>query len=622
MVSRRNFFTITTLMFIIFFLCMFSNNLKDMLNDYTSNAYAGTAEDGPSETDVYVPESSGEPGKANVFASRRLAVFIGAEKSKLRDVIWEWVVYSKRDMKAFESLADYEKSVSKEKLPELLVIDSETVDWTAREDVEFLERCVEQGTHLVFSSLPDVSVIADNKRVRDILGINRVVQEETVTAGLHLYDDFFLGGGEIYLPEEADEEEKLVFPGNTDASGQPVFPWYQLTSGTKVYMKGIPEDESVDTEDYPALIWRKSFGTAYVFAVNGGYMEGIQSIGILSAMAAQMHSYEIYPVLNAQNMVLAGYPVLANENSEEMERLYAQSMTQVFREILEPNTWSVLDRYQYKSTCMMAPQTDYSDEELPDGDLLKYYLKLSKEQSAEVGLSSQNVSGLSTVQKLQEDSAFIQDTVGGYDFGSFYAEGLSEKEIQDALKEDILSSVKTVVTDYEEDDVEIIKFLSEHITCQTALDIGLDYTYKGDFLVRSLETALGYLNISCNMMRVAYPENDDDSWEKLLKDFGITVSRYASAFGEFEGTTVSECDMRIRNFLALDYEEERTGGVLHLKISGNEGIVWFVLRTHNEAVKSVEGGNAKKLEEGAYLLEVESDEIMITLGPSDERYYQ
>ena len=58
MISRRNFFIITLLMSVVFFLCMFINDLRDRFNDYGVNGFAtGTAEDYPSKVNIYVPES-------------------------------------------------------------------------------------------------------------------------------------------------------------------------------------------------------------------------------------------------------------------------------------------------------------------------------------------------------------------------------------------------------------------------------------------------------------------------------------------------------------------------------------------------------------------------------------
>ena len=79
--------------------------------------------------------------------------------------------------------------------------------------------------------------------------------------------------------------------------------------------------------------------------------------------------------------------------------------------------------------------------------------------------------------------------------------------------------------------------------------------------------------------------------------------------------------MRIRRFLALDYTDSRTGNVIRLETEGGGGTVWFILRTHNESVESVEGGSFKKLEDGAYLIEVSDREAVIWMEPADERYY-
>ena len=36
---------------------------------------------------------------------------------------------------------------------------------------------------------------------------------------------------------------------------------------------------------------------------------------------------------------------------------------------------AVLEKHRYKATCMMTPQYDYTDDNLPDGRQLAYYLK-------------------------------------------------------------------------------------------------------------------------------------------------------------------------------------------------------------------------------------------------------
>lgn len=631
MISRRNFFSIVTLMLVLLFLVMATNDLKDRWNDYAVNTYTETAEKYPSK--VHFPWSSGtEKAEEDAVAeegnssfSRGTVVLIGDSESIYGKTVGEWAAYSRRKMIEHPSLKSYEEAEDPEGGPGMLVIDSGCIDWNREEEVQFLRQCVEQGTNLVFCTLPDVSVIKDSRQVRDLLGIREVRQEEAAAAGLHLYSGFLLGGERVYLPEERTaegEEEEAVFPGEVNGAGKPVFPWYLLTSGTKVYMKGIPEEESVDTEEYPVLIWRKSFGTAYVFAVNGGYMKGVEGIGILSAMSAEMHPYEIYPVINAQNMILVGYPSLADENRAEMDRLYGKSLKDLYQESIWTNVRMVMDRYQYKATCMVTPQYDYSDQALPEGEQIEYYLKIFNEASAEVGLSGRSVSDTPIERKLEEDGEFIREAVDTYQFSSFYAGKLSEDEIEKALKTDLLSSVMTVVKEYEDGDSGIVEALSESVIAQTAFDIGFDYTYRGDFLARCLETALGYLSISYDMERVAYPKGEEDTWEKLSVDFGTTVDTFGRLFQEFDRTTVSESDFRIWRFLTLRYRDSRKGDTIEVQVTGEEAEKYFILRTHNETVSQMEGGSWKRLEEGAYLIRADEEEILITLEPAGGLYLQ
>ncbi|MFQ7768295.1 MAG: hypothetical protein ACLRIL_08510 [Fusicatenibacter saccharivorans] len=67
-------------------------------------------------------------------------------------------------------------------------------------------------------------------------------------------------------------------------------------------MKGFPEDQTLKTQDYPVVIWRKNFGTASVFAVNGDYMGDETGLGLLTGMVYETRNYLIYPVVNAQNL--------------------------------------------------------------------------------------------------------------------------------------------------------------------------------------------------------------------------------------------------------------------------------------------------------------------------------
>ena len=287
MISRRKFFSITLLMVTVLFLCMCLNNLKDSWNDYAVNKYTETAENYPSKINMYIPGGSEEDsvrqeGAAGATAgetviARRKVVCVGDEEELCMKAAEEWAAYTKRDIAKRPSLAALGDEGT---AAEMLVIDPACVDWESDREIGLLTECVEAGTHLVFCGLPDVSVIKGDAQVRELLGIRKVLEEETNVSGFYLGEGFLLGGETIYLEKESPDADTFL-TGSEAFPGERTFPWYLPASGTKVYMRGIPEGAAVKTENYPIVMWRKSFGTAYVFAVNGSFMEGMEGMGIL-----------------------------------------------------------------------------------------------------------------------------------------------------------------------------------------------------------------------------------------------------------------------------------------------------------------------------------------------------
>lgn len=599
MVSRRNYFAITIVMFVVFFMFQFTNVVLESWNGYERNSHVR------GRTDLLPESSSYEAGKAEEGAKAGIGedvVYIGAGK-ETEEVLAAWSVYTKRDMKSYETAEQYEAANGKQEteVPWMIVLNADTVDWEQENLCGQLKGYVEKGTHLVFANLPEAKIIKENKELRELLGIEKVREEKTEVTGVHLYGGFFLGGEAIYMTEDEEDNERLQDMELT-------MPWYILDEDADVYMRGLPEEET-EEEERPVVIWRNHFKQASVFAVNGGYMDDVTGLGILSAMTAKTDDYEIYPVVNAQNMVVVNYPGLASENDEEIMNRYGQTMEEVFQNIAWPAVVSVYRQNALGLSCMVAPQFDYKDNHEPDAEALEYNMKRLKEQSAEAGLSAESISDTSLRRKLRLDEEFMEKTLPDYEFTSFYTGGLSDEEIEDVLEEDILEFLRTVIRDYD-GKADIIGYQSEYVTRQSAVSDGTKHTYREDFRLRSVETALGYSSVLLDMGRAAYPETEKDAVEKLVSDFGWNIRNHWKIFKGFEGTTASECDQRIRNFLALDYTEEAKEETVQLKLDRAGEPVWFVLRTDKE-IESIEGGTWSVLEEGAYLIEAEEENLTI-----------
>ena len=327
-----------------------------------------------------------------------------------------------------------------------------------------------------------------------------------------------------------------------------------------------------------------------------------------------MQLYEIYPVVNAQNLVYVNYPVLANENEDLMVERYSQPLKEFFQNVVWPDVVAVRRESGAEISCMLAPEFDYEDSNEPDALQFQRYMKLLNEQSAETGLSGTCLSGTPVEKKLAKDHEFMQEALPDYQFTSFYGNSLTDEEIWDVLGEEILGSVRTIVESCSEDK-EVIGYLSEYVTRQRAVSDGWEDSVRTGFRTQCLETALGYSCMMINMQSIVYPEQDDLYWTAASNTLRKNLQEYRIGKQGFENTTVSECDERIREFFALDFKEKREFNSIYLERNHDRESAWFVLRTNHELIEKMEGGSWKKLEDDAYLLEVRQKNAVITLKP-------
>lgn len=616
MVSRRNYLTIAMMFVILLFMFQFTGVMKEQLSEYESNEYADDTTTSFQRSDAFLAEQTS--------ADACEVIYVGEAGGAEESVVRTWCSYRKRTFFCSSSLALLD-SLQDDAL-QVLVVDGSKV--TSEEEVAVLRREVQMGVTVIFATLPQSSVIREYRDLRELLGIRAVIADEIPLAGMHLFSGFLLGGEEIYEVTEPGEEERQDM--------NPSVPWYTTGAGTKTYMVGTLSDETIEqTVDneiraqyagmeeeaaknslLPAILWRNSVDTAKIFCVNGDYLADISAVGILDAMMGETYDYDIYPVINAQNLVIADLPAFVSENEEEMQKRYSQSAQAVYQEIVWPSLTSIASRTGAKMTCMMTPQFTYTDEEEPDGENVTYYLKRLKEEHAEAGLSADSREGIPLSEKIKQDQTFWQTYAPSYRFLSLYADGVKSIGEESALP----AEIRTVALGSGAS--EAVGYLNENVTLQPSTSSGIRHTFLDDFKVKCMETALGYSNITLDLYSVTYPEGDEDSWEKMSKKIAANLGTYWKAYEAFDATTLTESDVRIRRFLALDYKQQRTDNVIILSLEHREDAAWFLLRLHGEEVTEVAGGSFEEVEDGVYLILAEEDEVSLEVQTGETWQYQ
>lgn len=621
MVSHRNYAAITAVMVIIFFLFQFLNMAKDHWNDYSENQYAVDVNELSGADNVYVASDSDELDQQSTglipWEKKKCVVCIGSNESNtMGEMIGNWALYMKRKISYYESISAYENAISKktQDTPQFVLVDPDFINWDDTKQIRSLQTCVENGISVIFGKLPDASIIGSHKLLRRLLGIDEIVQESVTGNGIHLYSGFLLGGEVIYKAYNEEEEK------NQDM--ELTFPWYHLTSGTKIYMKGMLEDPTVNIQEYPPLIWRKNFTTASVFAVIGDYMTDATGLGMLTAMLSEMQSYTIYPVVNAQNFIAANYPAAANENSSILRQMYSQTMRGFLRDVVWPAFSSINIKTSFSLSSMMTIQFDYMDTAKPNSEDIQYYMEAVNEEEGEMGYSAYNVSNTSISEMISEDADFWNKTLPDYQFASLYYGDYSQKAVQGILDNSFMQRVRTVIGNVDTTS-DVVGYVNNQVTRQNTLIDGYEHTFRQDLRIRSVETALGYTSILADVSKAAYPQSDEDGWEKLSEKLMANTITYWKPFSAFSGTTVSQCDSRIRRFLSLNYEEVANESNNKILIHASEGdeTAWFVLKTNGEVISDVAGGTYEKIEDNVWLIGMEESSILITLKPSNTLFY-
>lgn len=616
MVSRRNFFSITLIMLVVVFMFLVPEVIKNQVNNYGQNRYEESANTRFTDKSVYTAT------KAEAMKSGRFVVYIGDTRDgAVGSMVSQWCLYTKRRLLSFKSLRKYQ--AEPKNLPEAILIDSAYLDFD--KELSVLTAYAKEGVNLIFCNLPEVEVVSRNPKLRKMLGINAVIDERIRVEGIRLMDGFLLGGLKEYILDETMEE--------TQQDLDLVMPWYRISGGAKMFMHGMMKDEVMEeyymmpegdvitkNQNLPAVIWRNKCEAAMAFAVNGDYLSTNAGIGILSAMMTEIKDYDIYPVINAQNLVVLNFPDLANENEAEIMERYSQSLKAVCRDIIWPGLVSVAQQNSNKMTCMLMPQEDYQDKLEPEGDVLVYYMKLFQEQKAETGLSGTHRMDMDVSEKLNEDVELLEEVVPDYSLLSLYQGNMSDEELEKALEREKFSKVRTVFTDYDGTE-EVVSYLKNGVVKQSGICDGYSHTFSENLRMVSIQTSLAYSNIQADLHPVAFPESDEDSWEKLSRKFAGNTRTYWKPFSKFAKTTLSESNLHIRRFLALDYEQQRERNKLTLEISNFEDEAWFILRTHGEGIRQAKGAEFAKIEESAYLITATEPKVQLELEEEQGRYY-
>lgn len=592
MVSFRNFFSICIMMIVLFFMFQFFQLFKESGNAYDRNEYF-------QEETLSGAEQWEAAGRTDIPE----ILFLGEGQGELANVIRQWCLYTKRGLTTVED-PEQMQELAREKTVEMLLIDGTLPSLPEQE--EALLQLMDSGITTVFLRLPQAADVKKCEGLQKLLGITQVRSLSVETEGIQMYTGFLLGGEAVYkTTEEMTEKQKELQDMELN------MPWYQLGAGTKVYMTGLLDEDEMDRELFPPVIWRNSYQGTLVFAVSGEHMTELAGLGLLDAFCYEWQDYCLYPVINAENITVEGFPGFADENADRIMELYSRTPGKVQQDVMWPGLYALAEKNRRRLTFCLTQKYDYGDEAEPAGDNVVFFLQQMKEIGGEAGQTLEYRGGVPLTEKLERDRAFWEQNAGAYRFSAYYAGEQLDGEEREALDAGSLGDVRTVAAGYHQGG-SLVSYYNSGVTLQSVTGHAESYSYMQDLQRRGLETALGYYNLLLDLKPALWPETKDDQWENYFDVISSNISTYWSPQNSFESTTLTESDSRVRSFLNLSYAQSREADTITLRVEGVQE-AWFLLRTHGETIADIQGGDYRALEKDAYLIHVAGPSVQIQL---------
>lgn len=600
MLSKRVYFTVSSLMMLVLFMFQFSGIIRKKYNNFDENKYAVSEKNDLNNNNVFTVLTDEDKVVKSISG---YIVYIGDINTKTGNTVYEWCNYTKRNLLVYKTVSQYHRY--NEKYPDAVLIDSDYVNIDS--DIDTFSLLTDYGINLVFCTLPSYSAISENQRFEQLCGISP--HRESVNAsGLKLYSGF-LFGGEAWYTKENDPDGKFQNMKLT-------MPWYNTSNATKTYMSAVVESEDgskIDNEDQPAVIWRKSHDHAYVFCINGDYIKDISGIGILTAIMSESKDLDIYPVVDSQSVIVNNFPMFSFENDDAVEKYYLRNTSSLLENVIWPDISNLAESTGARFTFMAGPQINYSDNNFVSVREMDYFFRLFSEISSEAGLTTTRDDATSIDEKLTADAGIFSNYLSNYKFTSIIAR---KDELENVLssKNSLIDDVNTIVTDSQDyGGTKLFSYVNDNVInveCPVTSD---KYTYSDDFRQRCFQTALAYTNIEFNMTGVCNPDDEKELWNEEIKLKSTALTSYMKNSKMFTKCSISQADKRIREFMAADYSYKQNSSYVSLDITGAQDTARFIVRLRTGEVENVSGAVCTKVEKGVYLITAQSKHVEMTI---------
>lgn len=162
MLSKRVYFTVSSLMMLVLFMFQFSGIIRKKYNNFDENKYAVSEKNDLNNNNVFTVLTDEDKVVKSISG---YIVYIGDINTKTGNTVYEWCNYTKRNLLVYKTVSQYHRY--NEKYPDAVLIDSDYVNIDS--DIDTFSLLTDYGINLVFCTLPSYSAISGNQRFEQLV---------------------------------------------------------------------------------------------------------------------------------------------------------------------------------------------------------------------------------------------------------------------------------------------------------------------------------------------------------------------------------------------------------------------------------------------------------------------
>lgn len=546
-------------------------------------------------TDKLGGNRSGNNSKRIQTDTSESILLITGEQSKNSDYIEQGLLYLRKGYRVKENLLNL--STSELNKVEVIILASASMPGVY--DIDLVRNCMEQGIGVIMAVLPPKEELSEDWQV--LLGIKSLgtIKKQK---GITVFSGFLLGGKQDYQDYLLDIQD------------------IRIASTCKAFIAGmgdknyhyVKNDDMAEDDTVTDILWRNVYKESQIFTVNGDFFNNNDGFGILAAVFSELYQDFIYPVINAKALLVDNAPYLSNENDAVMLDRYARNSKRFFEDLVLPQLIALCMSFDSIPTFYTVSSMDQSVEN--EGDYNISELSVVKSEldriGGELGISVYDRKGADQEKKTAGLLKLCKGELENYEFNSIYPKNLDESKLNtliDKLSDEL--TVKSIVTSWKN---STFSFFKEDIIQVPTVTEGYHITDNDLFALSNAATSYGVIIQSIDMDEILYPESDEDDWAKAFTDIASYLDTYWTDYQYLDSINMTGVYNRVASYLTITPTITMADGHIHVSIDGFIKQAYFMLRTDKEIIV-VTNGSFTKIENGAYLISAENENIDIKM---------